>query len=412
MDNYLDMYANWYPSTYQLGYYPMQSTTALSVSKRTDSYQQLNESQQALLNKHRKFKIRSLFLKNHYLRESNWLFETVNTDWSYDRKEKSYHLFCDCGKALKYQFVMKSTKTNQTINLGISHFADHLGISQVVANEIKTGVNHIDIALDELLWLKDKGYQFPEDLWKKYAFALYRNNTLKQPVNFNQRLAQRVLEFREVGMPIFIADYRALLDEIAKVNKQAFESDDRQFIANQTVFESYYEDLTSDMKQSYFNPDYFFNRHFSFKSLADKNKPVKKILLEVEDFKALFEVLKQIEKLDDEGSRVLFANYLQTNRRIMDLDLYWMMYEKFRKYQFNQNFFLGIPKVYRNGLLRLLRGKELKVKKIKPSVSKPAKKPVPAIKEETQALLTLWEQVEDSEKSIVLKEFLDLIEKR
>ncbi|MGX6962931.1 hypothetical protein [Vagococcus xieshaowenii] len=417
MDNYLEMYANWYPTTYQLSYYPMQSTTALSVSKRTEIYQTLTDDQQALLNKHRKFKIRSLFLKNNYLQDSDWTFETVNTDWSYDRKEKSYHLFCDCGKALKYQFVLKSIKSKRRIKLGISHFADHLGISQVVANEIKTGVNHIDIALDELLWLKDRGYQFPEDLWKKYAFALYRNNTLKRPVHFNQRLAQRVLEFRDINMPIFIADYRALLDEIAKVNKQVFDSDERNFVANQAIFEAYYEDLTGDMKQSYFKPDYFFNRKFTFQPVDDSTKKGKRVALVSEDFKELLDVLKQIEQAGDETGIVLFKSYLKHNQRlVMDIDLYWMMYAKFKKYHFNQNFFLGIPKVYRNGLLRAIRGKEVTKKEIKPEKKEVAPTNVSTkkntvLKTETKELLTLWERIDHQDQEAVLKEFLELINK-
>ena len=416
MDNYLEMYANWYPQTYQLRHYPMQTTTAtaLSVKKRTEVYRTLNSEQQALITKHRKFKIRSLFLKNNYLDDSEWEFETVNTDWSYDRQEKSYHLFCDCGKALKYQFVLKSTKNKKLIKLGISHFADHLGISQMVANEIKTGVNHIDIALDELLWLKDRGYSFPEDLWKKYAFALYRNNTLKQPVHFNQRLAQRVLEFREVEMPIFIADYRALLDEIAKVNKQVFDADERNFVANQSVFEAYFHDLTGDMKQGYFKPDYFFNRKFTFEPSHETTSKGKKIALTSQDFVQLLETLKQIEQVDDETGLVVFKSYLDKNQRlIMDSDLYWMMYAKFKKYQFKENFFLGIPKVYRNGLLRALRGK-VPVKKEQLIKKEPIKKEAvinKTIRPKTKELLTLWETINQAEKERVLKEFLENINK-
>ena len=62
--------------------------------------------------------------------------------------------------------------------------------------------------------LKDKKTLFPEDLWQQYLFARYRNEQLIQPVAYNQVLAQRVLTFREVEMPIFVADYLALLSEI------------------------------------------------------------------------------------------------------------------------------------------------------------------------------------------------------
>lgn len=243
------LYQQWYPNTYQLKPYPLEGRKALTVKNRQEIYQRLMKPQRSLVEKYKKYQMRSFFLNQHYLLDTQWVFETLNIDENYNRKLKRYHLHCHCGKAIKYQFILKSKKTDETIALGITHFADHLGISQEVANEIKKGVNKVDLALDELLWLKDRGYVFPEDLWKQFLFALYRNQEVLQPYAYNQVLVDRLLEFRKCQMPIFIADYLAVLNEIRAIEDRVKEEPTVRLTDNQQQFENYYETFEQLAKQ-------------------------------------------------------------------------------------------------------------------------------------------------------------------
>ena len=156
----------------------------------------------------------------------------MNTDDEYERGVHS-QLKCACGRPLKYQFVIESKSKQQEIRLGIQHFKDHLGISQQVAEEIKKGVAHVDLALDELLWLTEKKIPFPEDLWQRYVFAFYRNNTLRRPLSLNQKLAERVVCFRKANMPLFIGDYLSVVTEINQVDREVFVSSGEKLLSRQ-----------------------------------------------------------------------------------------------------------------------------------------------------------------------------------
>lgn len=239
-----NLYQQWYPNTYQLKAYPLEGRKALTVKNRQEIYQRLMKPQRALIEEHKKYQMSSFFINHHYLIDDQWVFETVNIDENYNRKLKRYQLHCQCGKAIKYQFILKSKKTEETIALGITHFADHLGVSQEVANEIKKGLNHVDLALDELLWLKDRGYTFPEDLWQQYLYALYRNQHLVRPFAYNQTLVNRLLEFREVEMPIFVSDYLAVLNEIRMIETRIKEDPSDTFKGNKQLFEQFSQDFT------------------------------------------------------------------------------------------------------------------------------------------------------------------------
>ena len=239
-----NLYQQWYPNTYQLKAYPLEGRKALTVKNRQEIYQRLMKPQRALIEEHKKYQMSSFFINHHYLIDDQWVFETVNIDENYNRKLKRYQLHCQCGKAIKYQFILKSKKTEETIALGITHFADHLGVSQEVANEIKKGLNHVDLALDELLWLKDRGYTFPEDLWQQYLYALYRNQHLVRPFAYNQTLVNRVLEFKEVAMPIFVSDYLAVLNEIRMIETRIKEDPSDTFKGNKQLFEQFSQDFT------------------------------------------------------------------------------------------------------------------------------------------------------------------------
>ena len=53
----------------------------------------------------------------------------------------------------------------------------------------------------------------------KILFCLVQNRRMKQPYLPDIKLAQRLAEFRQVEMPIYIADYQALENEIKKISE-------------------------------------------------------------------------------------------------------------------------------------------------------------------------------------------------
>ena len=66
--------------------------------------------------------------------------------WQQDSK-----YFCECGRPLRYQYILENKELNQLKKFGINHFQEHTGISQRLAREIVKGIESIDYEMDEVL---------------------------------------------------------------------------------------------------------------------------------------------------------------------------------------------------------------------------------------------------------------------
>lgn len=58
---------------------------------------------------------------------------------------------CECGRPLRYQYIVEHQITKKTLKFGINHFERHMGIPATVAADIRNGFTNIDYELDELL---------------------------------------------------------------------------------------------------------------------------------------------------------------------------------------------------------------------------------------------------------------------
>lgn len=67
-------------------------------------------------------------------------------DWN-----KNPQLFCECGRALRYQYIVLNTETSELKKFGITHFEEHVGISPQLVKEIIKGIETIDYERDEIL---------------------------------------------------------------------------------------------------------------------------------------------------------------------------------------------------------------------------------------------------------------------
>lgn len=58
---------------------------------------------------------------------------------------------CECGRPLRYQYIVKHKSTNELRRFGINHFEEHTGIPGDLVNAIIKGFTTIDYEMDELL---------------------------------------------------------------------------------------------------------------------------------------------------------------------------------------------------------------------------------------------------------------------
>jgi hypothetical protein len=58
---------------------------------------------------------------------------------------------CECGRPLRYQYIVKHKSMNEIRRFGITHFEEHTGIAAEIVNAIKKGFSAIDYEMDDLL---------------------------------------------------------------------------------------------------------------------------------------------------------------------------------------------------------------------------------------------------------------------
>ncbi|MGM0806839.1 MAG: hypothetical protein ACQET8_19000 [Bacillota bacterium] len=71
---------------------------------------------------------------------------------------------CECGRPLRYQYIVKHKGTGTVRRFGITHFEEHTGIPPNLIKVIVNGFNFIDYELDELLYKIDTGWQLQNEL--------------------------------------------------------------------------------------------------------------------------------------------------------------------------------------------------------------------------------------------------------
>ena len=65
---------------------------------------------------------------------------------------------CECGMSLRYQYIVKNTRTAEIKKFGRNHFEFHTGIPASIVKDIIKGFELIDYELDEILYKLENGW--------------------------------------------------------------------------------------------------------------------------------------------------------------------------------------------------------------------------------------------------------------
>lgn len=181
----------------------------LTKEKREELLAALTRGQQAVLAQYKREQLNSLFLTKNYLKDSDWTFVAFHENPFYHTNmSEQTRLYCQCGRELKYQYVLVSQKTGESIKLGAVHFSQHIGVDPKIAAQVHQGLHTIDRGLDKILIQVAKGQGFPEKSFRR--FTLIREHDLPQ------NLLERIQAFRKVNLPLHPADHEQLLLKIQK----------------------------------------------------------------------------------------------------------------------------------------------------------------------------------------------------
>ncbi|MGO3733129.1 MAG: hypothetical protein ACTJHC_08090 [Vagococcus sp.] len=327
--------------------YELTQFRPLTIKERWEIYSRLTKPQRDVLDKHRKYLIRSEFIKDSYLKASDWEFVDLKIDSRYPNTHKKENmLYCECGRRLKYQYVVASKKTGKTICLGIQHFQDHLMIPPHVAYEITTKINNVDVALDELLWLKRQNQSFPIGLWEQYAYRLYLNQYASHPKSVNTALGQRIADFKKADMPIYIADFKALEDEVHFLTQRPNEK--RKVFLTKENFNEFAEDVTQTIQADalYHHAD-IWAKQIRHRMINHHEKPK----MPDQYFKELDSLLKNLDPDEQEKSQKLISQFANRGMgKWLQPFVYDHLLEQFFMHGYTQSFLKNVHPFMREGL--------------------------------------------------------------
>ena len=339
MEEWQSVFEEWFPKEISKSY-PIKISKQYTSSQRWEIYAKLTKKQRELVDKHRRYLISSRFMEEHYLAATDWVFSDFKINPFFRTKRSQQKLYCECGRELKVQYIVKSPKTGKILKLGINHFADHLHVSPTVAASIHQGMTKVDLALDELLWLKQKNIDFPEGLWQKYCFVLYQNRRMKQPYLPDIKLAQRLAEFRQVEMPIYIADYQALENEIKKISEHINGQSKKRQIKKE-LFDDFAEEFLINYR-AFLRKDW--------QSIVYEEVPVHPNAY----FETFISVLRKTKR-QRTPEVTAQMEYFAKNQRFIQPKIYLFIWKQYCRYGFTEGFFDSIPRIVRNGFLKVLR---------------------------------------------------------
>lgn len=336
----------WFPKEINKAY-PIKISKQYTSNQRWEIYERLTKEQRQLVDKHRRYLINSQFIEENYLAATDWVFSDFKINPFFRTKRRQQKLYCDCGRELKVQYIVQSPKTGKQLHLGINHFAEHLHVSPKIAASINEGMTKVDLALDELLWLKQQNIDFPENLWQEYCFMLYQNRKLKIPYLPDENLAKRVVEFRQASMPIYIADYQALTQEIYHIEKQ-LDGKANTIRGKKELFEDFSEELIRDVET--FLNDYRTYLSKDWTSIAvESGKPQS-----LSFFETFINILRATKRQRTEEQQLIMEKHAQS-QRFIQAKVYLFIWQQYCRYGFTEGFFDSIPRVMRNGFLKVLR---------------------------------------------------------
>lgn len=184
----------------------MEKIIALTHQQREEILQQLSADQVDALGEFTRYAMLSRFHTRHYLEQTDWEFVGMVVDPWYRREHdhRGENLYCDCGRRLKNQFILRSRSTGQQLFLGISHFQQHASIPAKVAREIQAGINEINLYMDSILSEYQAGQRFPI---KKYQYVIDHNGFKNHESTL---LYQRCNLFKKVNLPLHKRDKEEL----------------------------------------------------------------------------------------------------------------------------------------------------------------------------------------------------------
>lgn len=190
----------------------MVSKIILDDTTRSNIFDALTEKQKDFLEQHVKRGKKTAFanvmaldkgivLPNH---ATDAEIQTILDEWVLieyiDNGERNANTPCECGRPLRYQYIVQHQTTKETRRFGITHFAEHTGLPAHIVKQIKDGFAAIDYERDELIMKLQNHWCLDDEL-------SHFPNGFILPTDLKQQL--------DAGIPLLDTQFKRLRREIS-----------------------------------------------------------------------------------------------------------------------------------------------------------------------------------------------------
>ncbi|MDP4084744.1 MAG: DUF3895 domain-containing protein [Bacillota bacterium] len=144
---------------------------------------------------------------------------------------------CECGRPLRYQYIVKHKKTNEVRRFGINHFEEHTGIPAEVVNAIKREFSFIDYEMDEILQKINTGWTLDNEIpYIPRDFEFPKG--IQEFLLFNVPLLDRDIKRLKTLMAEFLFKQELQREE----QEEVMELESIPYVEDQVAFEFFQEE--------------------------------------------------------------------------------------------------------------------------------------------------------------------------
>lgn len=191
----------------------------LKESERDQIISKLSSDQQQFLISHVKRGKRSMFANEMAKAKGISITETMTNDeierlleeWILidyiDAGKVSNNLRCQCGRALRYQYVVKNLKNGDILRFGRDHFQEHTKLSPSIVKSVLKGLEEIDYERDEILYKVAHGWRLEQE-FSYYISRITALNKNPTPIiadsNGSNTLSKWMLCSEDIQIPDYL----------------------------------------------------------------------------------------------------------------------------------------------------------------------------------------------------------------
>ncbi|WP_225047875.1 hypothetical protein [Lacticaseibacillus kribbianus] len=178
---------------------------AFTDRQRTAILFEMSKSQRDTYEEHLQLSVSDRVMNLVFSEAPEWRFIGVRVDlgWQFRKSDPELleNLRCVCGRQLRYQYnLVGATDSGRHMNLGSSHFMQHLEIPEAVAREVFEEFNQVQHDMDDMVLQYSLGEKFPTNYGMK-DFALSSEFAQEQSI-----AARRIHDFAAVDLPLTRGD--------------------------------------------------------------------------------------------------------------------------------------------------------------------------------------------------------------